>query len=245
MKVPNFSSVVVIPTYNEADSLEKLLPELLPLDVDILIVDDSSSDGTIEVAEKHNTANRISFISRPSKLGLGSAYLAGFARCLELGYENIIQMDADGSHQVKDLIKMRDVLTTNQRIDLVIGSRWIPGGKVENWAKHRELLSRIANKYSKWILATNVNDMTAGFRIYRASLLQKMNLQAISSQGYGFQIEMTREALRVGATITEVPITFIERTMGKSKMSNKIVREAIVKVTKWGFQRIYKRPYRG
>lgn len=241
MKVPNFSSVVVIPTYNEADSLEKLLPELLQLDVDILIVDDSSSDGTIEVAEKHNTTNRISFISRPSKLGLGSAYLAGFARCLELGYENIIQMDADGSHQVKDLIKMREVLSTNQRVDLVIGSRWIPGGKVENWAKRRELLSRVANKYSKWILATNVNDMTAGFRIYRASLLQKMNLQAISSQGYGFQIEMTREALRVGATITEVPITFIERTMGKSKMSNKIVREAIVKVTKWGLIRFWSR----
>jgi dolichol-phosphate mannosyltransferase len=241
MKVPNFSSVVVIPTYNEADSLEKLLPELLPLDVDILIVDDSSSDGTIGVAEKYNTANRISFISRPSKLGLGSAYLAGFNRCLELGYEYINQMDADGSHQVKDLIKMREVLSTNQRVDLAIGSRWIPGGKVENWAKRRELLSRIANKYSKWILATNVNDMTAGFRIYRASLLQQMNLQAISSQGYGFQIEMTREALRVGATITEVPITFIERTMGKSKMSNKIVREAIVNVTKWGLIRFWSR----
>jgi dolichol-phosphate mannosyltransferase len=243
--VPNFSTVVVIPTYNEADSLNKLLPELLELDVDILIVDDSSSDGTIEVAEKLNATNRISFISRPSKLGLGSAYLAGFKRCLELGYENIIQMDADGSHQVKDLARMREALRTNQGVDLVIGSRWIPGGKVENWAKRRELLSRIANKYSKAILGTKVNDMTAGFRIYRTSLLKKMNLQAIASQGYGFQIEMTREALRVGAAITEIPITFIERTMGKSKMSNKIVREAIVNVTKWGFQRTYQRPDRG
>ena len=243
--MPNFSTVVVIPTYNEADSLNKLLPELLELDVDILIVDDSSSDGTIEVAEKLNATNRISFISRPSKLGLGSAYLAGFKRCLELGYENIIQMDADGSHQVKDLARMREALRTNQGVDLVIGSRWIPGGKVENWAKRRELLSRIANKYSKAILGTKVNDMTAGFRIYRTSLLKKMNLQAIASQGYGFQIEMTREALRVGAAITEIPITFIERTMGKSKMSNKIVREAIVNVTKWGFQRTYQRPDRG
>lgn len=239
--MPNFSTVVVIPTYNEADSLKKLLPYLLELDVDILIVDDSSSDGTIEVAEKLNTANRISFISRPSKLGLGSAYLAGFARCLDLGYENIIQMDADGSHQVKDLIRMREVITTNQGVDLVIGSRWVPGGKVENWAKRRELLSRTANKYSKWILGTKVNDMTAGFRIYRVSLLRKMNLQAIASQGYGFQIEMTREALRVGASITEIPITFIERTMGKSKMSNKIVREAIVNVTKWGLIRFWSR----
>jgi len=239
--VPNFSTVVVIPTYNEADSLKKLLPELLEIDVDILIVDDSSSDGTIEVAEKLNATNRISFISRPSKLGLGSAYLAGFKRCLELGYENIIQMDADGSHQVKDLARMREALRTNQGVDLVIGSRWIPGGKVENWAKRRELLSRTANKYSKAILGTKINDMTAGFRIYRASLLRKMNLQSIASQGYGFQIEMTREALRVGASITEIPITFIERTMGKSKMSNKIVREAIVNVTKWGLIRFWSR----
>jgi len=239
--VPNLSTVVVIPTYNEADSLNKLLPELLELNVDILIVDDSSLDGTVEVAKKLNTTNRISFISRPSKLGLGSAYLAGFTRCLELGYENIIQMDADGSHQVKDLARMREALATNQGVDLVIGSRWIPGGRVENWAKRRELLSRSANKYSKAILGTKVNDMTAGFRIYRASLLKKMNLQAIASQGYGFQIEMTREALRVGASITEIPITFIERTMGKSKMSNKIVREAIVNVTKWGLIRFWSR----
>jgi dolichol-phosphate mannosyltransferase len=235
------NSVVVIPTYNEADSLNKLLPELLELNVDILIVDDSSLDGTVEVAKKLNTTNRISFISRPSKLGLGSAYLAGFTRCLELGYEYIIQMDADGSHQVKDLARMREALTTKHGVDLVIGSRWIPGGKVENWAKRRELLSRSANKYSKAILRTKVNDMTAGFRIYRASLLRKMNLQSIASQGYGFQIEMTREALRVGASITEIPITFIERTMGKSKMSNKIVREAIVNVTKWGISRFWRR----
>ena len=239
--MPKPSSIVVIPTYNEAQSLEKLLPELLALNVDILIVDDSSSDGTVEVAQKHNSENRISFISRPTKLGLGSAYLAGFAQSLLLGYEEIIQMDADGSHQVKDLINMREAMANNPRTDLIIGSRWIPGGKVENWAKRRELLSRTANRYSKWILATKVSDMTAGFRIYHASLLKKMNLQAIASQGYGFQIEMTREAIHVGATITEVPITFIERTMGKSKMSNKIVREAIVNVTKWGLIRFWSR----
>ena len=239
--MPKPSSIVVIPTYNEAQSLEKLLPELLALNVDILIVDDSSSDGTVEVAQKNNSENRISFISRPTKLGLGSAYLAGFAQSLSLGYEEIIQMDADGSHQVKDLINMREAMANNPRTDLIIGSRWIPGGKVENWAKRRELLSRTANRYSKWILAIKVSDMTAGFRIYRASLLKKMNLQAIASQGYGFQIEMTREAIRVGAAITEVPITFIERTMGKSKMSNKIVREAIVNVTKWGFIRFWGR----
>ena len=235
------NSVVVIPTYNEAESLNKLLPELLKLDVDILIVDDSSADGTVGIAENLNQSQRITIISRPAKLGLGSAYLVGFAQCLSNGYEEIIQMDADGSHQVSDLIKMREMFSNNPKIDLLIGSRWIAGGKVENWAKRRELLSRTANSYSKWILATKINDMTSGFRIYRAHLLKKMNLTGIKSQGYGFQIEMTREALRVEAAITEVPITFIERTMGKSKMSNKIVREAIVNVTKWGLIRFWSR----
>jgi dolichol-phosphate mannosyltransferase len=235
------NSAVVIPTYNEAESLEQLLPQLLKLDLDILIVDDSSADGTVGVANKYNQGQRITIISRPTKLGLGSAYLVGFAQCLSLGYEVIIQMDADGSHQVNDLIKMREMFSKNSTTDLLIGSRWIAGGKVENWAKRRELLSRSANKYSKWILGTKINDMTAGFRIYRTGLLRRMNLTGIQSQGYGFQIEMTREALRVGATIQECPITFIERTMGKSKMSNKIVREAIVKVTKWGLIRFWSR----
>lgn len=239
--MPNFSTIVVIPTYNEAESLEQLLPELLKFDLDILIVDDSSADGTVDIANKNNQSKRISIISRPSKLGLGSAYLTGFAHCLSLGYEEIIQMDADGSHQVSDLIKMRKLMDLNPSTDAVIGSRWVAGGKVLNWAKRRELLSRTANKYSKWILATKINDMTAGFRIYRAPLLRKMNLSGIQSQGYGFQIEMTREAIRVGAIIQECPITFIERTMGKSKMSNKIVREAIVNVTKWGLIRFWSR----
>lgn len=236
------STVVVIPTFNEAQNLELLLPQLLPLDVDILIVDDSSQDGTVAVAERIDTgAGRISILSRPSKMGLGSAYIQGFRQSLEAGYETLIQMDADGSHRVTDLQKMTAAAAGSPSQDLFIGARWIPGGKVENWSKHRELLSRGANRYSKLALGTNVNDMTAGFRIYRAALLRKMNLDGISSQGYSFQIEMTREALRVGASVQEVPITFIERTIGKSKMSSEIVVEAMVKVTQWGIARMIQR----
>ena len=236
------STVVVIPTFNEAQNLEVLLPQLLPLDLDILIVDDSSQDGTVAVAERIDAGTgRISILSRPSKMGLGSAYIQGFRQSLAVGYETLIQMDADGSHRVADLQQMIAVATNSPGQDLFIGARWIPGGKVENWSKHRELLSRGANRYSKLALGTNVNDMTAGFRIYRAALLRKMNLDGISSQGYSFQIEMTREALRVGAKVRELPITFIERTIGKSKMSSEIVVEAMVKVTQWGISRVFTR----
>ena len=236
------STVVVIPTFNEAENLELLLPQLLPLDLDILIVDDSSQDGTVAVAERIDAGTgRISILSRPSKMGLGSAYIQGFRLSLEAGYETLIQMDADGSHRVTDLQKMIAEAAGSPSQDLFIGARWIPGGKVENWSRHRELLSRGANRYSKLALGTDVNDMTAGFRIYRAALLRKMDLDGIRSQGYSFQIEMTREALRVGANVQEVPITFIERTIGKSKMSSEIVVEAMVKVTQWGISRVIRR----
>ncbi|CAB4895820.1 unannotated protein [freshwater metagenome] len=236
------STVVVIPTFNEAQNLELLLPQLLLLDLDILIVDDSSQDGTAAVAERIDAGTgRISILSRPSKMGLGSAYIQGFRLSLEAGYETLIQMDADGSHRVTDLQKMIAEAAGSPSQDLFIGARWIPGGKVENWSRHRELLSRGANRYSKLALGTDVNDMTAGFRIYRAALLRKMDLDGIRSQGYSFQIEMTREALRVGANVQEVPITFIERTIGKSKMSSEIVVEAMVKVTQWGISRVIRR----
>lgn len=236
------STVVVIPTFNEAQNLELLLPQLLLLDLDILIVDDSSQDGTAAVAERIDAGTgRISILSRPSKMGLGSAYIQGFRLSLEAGYETLIQMDADGSHRVTDLQKMIAEAAGSPSQDLFIGTRWIPGGKVENWSRHRELLSRGANRYSKLALGTDVNDMTAGFRIYRAALLRKMDLDGIRSQGYSFQIEMTREALRVGANVQEVPITFIERTIGKSKMSSEIVVEAMVKVTQWGISRVIRR----
>jgi len=231
-------TIVVIPTLNEAQNLEILLPKLLELDVDVLIVDDASSDGTREVAESFNEGGtRVKVLSRPSKLGLGSAYREGFAIALDSGYQKIVQMDADGSHRVEDLAKMIEVARMDQATELVIGSRWVKGGSVVNWAKHREILSRVANRYSKLALATSIKDMTSGFRIYDVGLLRKMDLANIKSEGYSFQIEMSREAVSKGARITEVPITFVERIIGKSKMSPKIVREALARVTMWGFQR--------
>ena len=187
------STVVVIPTFNEAQNLELLLPQLLPLDLDILIVDDSSQDGTVAVAERIDAGTgRISILTRPSKMGLGSAYIQGFRQSLAVGYETLIQMDADGSHRVADLQQMIAVATNSPGQDLFIGARWIPGGKVENWSKHRELLSRGANRYSKLALGTNVNDMTAGFRIYRAALLRKMNLDGISSRSFARRRQSAR-----------------------------------------------------
>lgn len=225
----NSKFIAVIPTYNEAANLEILLPQLLDLGIEVLVVDDSSPDGTAKVAR--SISKQISVLERSSKKGLGSAYLDGFDIALSESFEYIIQMDADGSHRVEDLKKL---MAEAPSVDLVIGSRWIPGGKIENWSKKREYLSRIANNYSKKLLRSPVNDMTAGFRIYKSSLLKKMNLKEIKSQGYGFQIEMTREAERVGAIIKEVPISFIEREIGKSKMTVGIVFEAILKVTLWG-----------
>jgi dolichol-phosphate mannosyltransferase len=227
----NEKYIAVIPTYNEAANLEILLPKLLELGIEVLVVDDASPDGTADIAR--SISKQISVLERSSKKGLGSAYLEGFEIALNEGFEYIIQMDADGSHRVEDLKKL---MKEAPSADLIIGSRWIPGGRIQNWSKSREYLSRVANQYSKTLLKSPVNDMTAGFRIYKSSLLKKMNLKAIKSQGYGFQIEMTREAEKVGAVIREVPILFVEREIGTSKMTAGIVLEAILKVTLWGLR---------
>lgn len=231
--------IVVIPTFNEAENLRRLLPPLLELPLDILIVDDASTDGTQQVVAKfQGQSERVTLLARPRKMGLGSAYRDGFADVLPQGYQLIIQMDADGSHRVSDLRAMLDFHSNNPECDLIIGSRWIKGGAVANWPKSRELLSRTANLYSRLALGLSVRDNTAGFRIYRSELLSKMQLETISSEGYAFQIEMTRAAVRSGAKICEVPILFVEREFGVSKMSGRIIREALIKVTKWGLLRI-------
>ena len=227
-------SLVVIPTYNEVESIGSLLDELAKLDVDILVIDDGSPDGTAQICE----ANGVEVIVRAAKQGLGSAYRNGFQVALDRGYENIIQMDADGSHQVSDLVKMMEWIGT---ADLLIGSRWIADGKIANWSKFREYLSRAANRYANIALSLGVADTTAGFRIYSGELLRKMDVQTIASDGYCFQIEMTRRALSRGGTIAEVPITFIEREYGVSKMSFKIALEAVVRITSWGLLRIFGR----
>ena len=233
------SAIVVIPTFNEAENLQRLLPPLLELPLDILIVDDASTDGTQQVVAKfQRQSERVTLLARPRKMGLGSAYRDGFADVLPHGYQLIIQMDADGSHRVADLKAMLEYQRSNPECDLIIGSRWIKGGAVANWPKSRELLSRTANLYSRLALGLSVRDNTAGFRIYRSELLSKMQLETISSEGYAFQIEMTRAAVRSGAKICEVPSLFVEREFGVSKMSGRIIREALIKVTKWGLLRI-------
>ncbi|CAB4711095.1 unannotated protein [freshwater metagenome] len=224
-------SIVVIPTYNEIESIGSLLDDLAKLEVDVLVIDDGSPDGTAQICKAHG----VEVIERSNKQGLGSAYRAGFAIALDRGYESIIEMDADGSHQVSDLNKMMEWIGS---ADLLIGSRWVADGQIANWSKFRELLSKAANAYANLVLSLGVGDTTSGFRIYSGELLAKMDVHTIDSQGYCFQIEMTRRALARGATIAEIPITFVEREHGISKMSFSIAIEAVLRITAWGLLRI-------
>mgnify|MGYP000105759976 FL=1 len=234
-------TLVIVPTYNEVESAPRLISrvcELIP-DVRILVVDDGSPDGTADVVEsmaQGQLVGRIHVMRRKEKSGLGAAYLAGFSWGIEHGYETLIEMDADGSHRPEDLVNLIKISRTNPSLDLIIGSRWVKGGAVRNWAKSRELLSRAANKYAKLMLNVGVNDVTAGFRVYKTSIIERIDFSTVLSQGYCFQIEMTRKVLSLKGKIKEVPITFIEREFGVSKMNTKIVIEAMVRVTLWGLR---------
>ena len=239
------NTLVIIPTYNEAGFIQKLLTDLFALHLDVLVVDDGSSDGTIDLAKSVAIqSSQINFLLRDTKMGLGSAYRAGFAWAIANGYERIIQMDADGSHQVSDLKAMLRYSDENSEVELIIGSRWIADGAIENWSKFRELLSRSANRYTQIMLQLGVRDATAGFRIYKAPLIKRMKVEKVKSEGYCFQIEMIRAAQSAQALIAEYPITFKERETGSSKMSSRIVIEAMWRVTIWGFQRIFTRSSR-
>lgn len=234
------NTLVIIPTFNESGYIGKLLTQLFDLNLDILMVDDGSSDGTIEIAKSTDSKDsQINFLLRNSKQGLGSAYRAGYAWAIEKGYERIIQMDGDGSHQVSDLKSMLRYSDENPEVELIIGSRWIADGAIENWSKFREILSRTANRYTQLMLQLGVRDATAGFRIYKTALITRMKVNEVKSEGYCFQIEMTRAAQSAQALIAEFPITFKERETGSSKMSSRIVAEAMLRVTIWGFQRIF------
>ena len=232
--------LIIVPTYNELVSAPLLVRRIfkyLP-ESNILVVDDGSPDKTADAIRKlQQEFPTLHLLERKTKLGLGSAYRLGFAWGLERGYEELIEMDADLSHRVRDLKKMIDEKELQPNTDLVIGSRWIPGGKTENWSKSRELLSRAANLYVRAMVGLGVKDSTAGFRIYSASMLKRLNMESIKSEGYSFQIEMTRAVHKLGGKIIEVPITFRERENGVSKMSKKIVGEAMILVTLWGLKR--------
>ena len=232
--------LIIVPTYNELISAPLLVRRIfrhIP-NSDVLVVDDGSPDKTADaIRELQQEFPTLHLLERKTKLGLGSAYRLGFAWGLERGYEELIEMDADLSHRVRDLKKMIDEKELQPNTDLVIGSRWIPGGKTENWSKSRELLSRAANLYVRAMVGLGVKDSTAGFRIYSASMLKRLNMESIKSEGYSFQIEMTRDVHKLGGKIIEVPITFRERENGVSKMSKKIVGEAMILVTLWGLKR--------
>jgi dolichol-phosphate mannosyltransferase len=232
--------LIIIPTYNELANAPILIERIfkhIP-DSHLLIIDDGSPDKTGEkIKEIQGRYPGLFLLERASKSGLGSAYRTGFAWGLERGYEELVEMDADLSHRVRDLKKMIEAKELQPNTDLVIGSRWVPGGRTENWSKSRELLSRAANLYVRAMLGMGVKDSTAGFRIYSSSILKKLNLEAIKSEGYSFQIEMTRAVYKLGGKIIEVPITFRERENGVSKMSKNIVREAMLLVTIWGLKR--------
>ena len=233
------NTLVVMPTYNELLNIEHSVSELLAHNpsVSLLIVDDGSPDGTGQLADSLAAADkRISVMHRKEKSGLAGAYKAGFAWGIERGFDFLVEMDADGSHRAQDLPALLAAAPAN---DLVIGSRWTAGGKVENWPWHRLMLSRWGNIYAQFMLASSTRDMTAGFRVYKASLLQRLDLDHLSARGYSFQVEMTRKSEEVNAKIQEVPITFIEREHGVSKMSQSIVIEAMLLVTKLGLKRIF------
>lgn len=232
--------MVVIPTFNESENIERVLHKVrgaLP-DATVLVVDDGSPDGTADMAEKlGGQIGNIEVLRRTEKAGLGSAYRAGFRWGLDRGYDACVEMDADLSHDPDALPGLVAPLEQGD-VELVIGSRYVPGGSIPKWAWHRRLVSRGGNVYASALLGFGVTDSTSGFRAYAASVLQRITLDTIRAEGYGFQIEMTYRAKRAGAAIVEVPIRFIDRTEGESKMSTFIVVEAFALVTWWGIQRI-------
>ena len=225
---------VLIPTYDERDTLPVLVERLRQVvpEADLVVLDDNSPDGTGAVADALAASDpQVSVIHRPGKEGLGAAYLAGFAWALERGYDAVVEMDADGSHRPEHLPSL---LAAAEHADAVIGSRWVRGGSVVNWPLHRKALSVGGNLYVKLLLGMPVNDATAGYRVYRSDALRTMGLHDVASQGYCFQTDLTWRAVKAGLTVVEVPITFVEREVGDSKMSPDIMKESLRRITSWG-----------
>ena len=231
------AGLVIVPTFNEAESIEEVADRLFVATsgtVDLLVVDDGSPDGTAAlVKEMARSHPNVHLIEREGKQGLGTAYVAGFRWAMERGYEAVVEMDADLSHDPADVPRLLHRL---QDADLVVGSRYVPGGRVENWGRVRRMLSLAGNLYARMWLGFGVRDSTSGFRAYTTAALAREDLATLRSEGYSFQIEMTRRVFRAKGKIVEVPITFVERARGKSKMSRRIVIEAMLGVTRWGIR---------
>ncbi|GFG69462.1 polyprenol monophosphomannose synthase [Mycolicibacter senuensis] len=233
---PSLHTLVVVPTYNELENLPVILGRLQQArpDVHVLVVDDGSPDGTGKLADELAAADpeRIHVMHRTAKAGLGAAYLAGFAWGLARHYQVVVEMDADGSHAPEQLYRLLEAIDAGA--DVAIGSRYVDGGAVRNWPVRRLVLSKTANTYARLLLGVGIHDITAGYRAYRREVLEKIGLDAVDSKGYCFQVDLTWRAVNNGFTITEVPITFAERELGVSKMSGSNIREAMVKVARWG-----------
>ena len=238
-------TLIVVPTYNEALNIERMLRALrgtLP-GVDVLVVDDGSPDGTASIVRGLSTVlGQIELLERKGKGGLGSAYRAGFAWGLERNYDAFVEIDADFSHDPTSLPQL--LAAAEAGADVVIGSRYVKGGSIPDWPWHRHLLSWGGNRYAELMLGLGVHDATAGFRVYKAGALRAMDFTSVGADGYGFQIEMTMRAKLSGQRIKEVPISFIDREHGESKMSGSIVHEALVLVTRWGVDRVRGRAWR-
>ena len=234
-------AVVVLPTYNEIESLPEVVRRIRASapSVDVLIVDDNSPDGTGELADDmSSTMPQVHVLHRRAKEGLGRAYIAGFAEALERGYESVVQSDADGSHRPEDLPAL---LAAGEEADVVVGSRWVTGGTVGAWSFARYLLSRAGSRYAGLMLRLPQKDITGGYRVFRADALRAIEFEDVRSAGYCFQIEMLDRAVQSGCRVTEVPITFDDRLHGESKMSGRIIVEALRQVTAWGLQRRFGR----
>jgi dolichol-phosphate mannosyltransferase len=229
--------LVIVPTYKELENIRIITSGIRTIvpGADILIADDNSPDGTGEVADDlAATDQQIKVLHRTNKAGLGAAYLDAFSWAKKNGYDVVVEMDADGSHRPVDLVKILEQLNN---ADVVLGSRWVAEGKVVNWPLQRKILSQGGNIYTRLMLGIPVKDATGGFRAYRMTALDQIDLSKVQSQGYCFQVDMAWRAVQAGLTVVEVPITFIEREIGESKMSGSIVKEALWRVTKWGFQK--------
>jgi dolichol-phosphate mannosyltransferase len=228
--------LVIIPTFQERENLSSIVGRVrasVPT-AHVLVADDNSPDGTGKVADElASDDDQVHVLHRAAKEGLGAAYVAGFEWALDEGYDVIVEMDADGSHQPEQLPRLLDALET---ADVVLGSRWVPGGEVSNWPKSREFLSRGGNMYTRIVLGLPLRDATGGYRAYRAKVLRAFDLTTVRSQGYCFQVDLAWRSWQRGYRVVEVPITFVERVLGASKMSRKIVFEALWRVTLWGLR---------